>query len=340
MRFFALIVLVLGLATPAYAQFAIPGAETALTISLSPSNPAPRSSVQLTLQSALYDLDTSAITWTVNGKTAAQGIGTKTLNITTGSLGSSLSVLAEVSADNGAASAQTSVSPTSIDLLWESDSYVPPFYRGRALPSAGSSVTLVAIPHFIRDSGSAVPSDQIVYTWKKDGEAIVGASGRGKASARIAGPMLYGNDLVSVEAVSVDGTLSGETSVRIADIEPQLMLYEMHPLFGTLYHRALGAATLIPETEMSFAAVPYFAAVSTPDDSKLAYVWRVNELTVAPDTARPSKLTINAEKSSGIAFVSLALTHATNYYLDLNNAWQITFTKSGSPSGTNDPFRQ
>jgi len=289
----------------------------------------------------LYDLAQSDITWTVNGKIFASDIGLRNIKVTTGDSGSSLFIVANVSAQNGIASQSIRISPASVDLLWESDSYVPPFYKGRALPSAGSSVVVVAVPHFVRSDGKIVASNDITYLWKKDGEELTALSGRGKASVRIAGPLLYGSDTISVEAISnVDG-LSGSASIRIVDVEPTLSLYEVHPLFGVLYNNALGATTFIPDVEMSFLVVPYFAAVHSPADVGLQYEWRVNDQSVLADTTQPNSLTINAEKSSGIALIRLALTHATNFYMSLDNAWRVTFTKNGGTTSAGiDPFRQ
>ena len=333
-------------AVPAYlpaqagAQFTIPGAESSISIELRPAHPAPGSSVELTLQSPLYDLEGSDITWSANGKTIGSGPGAVSATVTVGALGSQTDVTVLVDGDRGLFSSEISIIPTSMDLLWESDSFTPPFYKGRALPSAGSGVTLVAIPHFFRQGGAEVPADQVVYTWKKDGEILGSLSGRGKSSARIRGSLLFGNDVISVEATSLDGAFSGEASARIKDVEPDLILYEDHPLFGVLYHRALIGTTFIPETEMSFTASPYFAAITNADDSNLEYAWRVNEADVVPNPLKPSEITINAEKSSGIARVELSLAHATNYFLDVRGRWGITFTKNGASTGIGDVFHQ
>jgi hypothetical protein len=338
--FLALAVTVAYAPANVHAQFTIPGAQSALIISLSPAHPEPNTSVELLLQSPLYDLTQSDIIWTVNGKVVAHDFGLRKLQLQTGDAGSSLDVSVDITADNGIASANIRVSPSSVDLLWEADSYVPPFYKGRALPSAGSSVTLVAVPHLTRSNGSEVAPGDITYTWKKDGEELASASGRGKASVRIAGPLLYGSDVVSVEAISSADELSGSATIRIADIEPELTLYEVHPLYGTLYHNALGPTTFISEVEMSFAAIPYFASVRSPADAGLEYLWKVNDQAIVPEASEPNALTINAEKSSGLALIRLVLTHATNFYLNLDSAWRLTFTKGGIPTGANDPFRQ
>jgi hypothetical protein len=324
-----------------YAQFTIPGSASAVSVSLSPQYPAPNTTVVLTLESALYDLDTSDITWLENGTQVAAGNGLKTLTVQAGAVGSEVDVEADVAGGSGSASAIASIIPTSIDLLWESNSYVPPFYKGRALPSAGSSVRVVAIPHFSRPGLGIVPSGQIIYTWREDGAVLQSQSGIGKSSAIVDGPSLFGTETISVDAISSDGTISGEAVLRIPDTEPVLTLYEDQPLFGILYHQALGSTTFVPENEMSFAAIPYFVAESGPSAPGLQYDWTVNQTPVSVDPARANEITINAASSSGIALVALALTHATNYFLNAGGTWNITFNKDstgGAPG--NDPFQQ
>ena len=326
----------------AFAQLSTPGAEGAVTISLSPTYPGPNTAVTLTVQSALYDVEQGTITWMVAGKIVAQGVGATTIPITTGAIGSVSQVEADVSTDNGDASAAVNIVPTSIDLLWEASSYTPPFYRGRALPSAGSMITVVAIPHFVRPGGTAVAADQLTYSWKKDGVAIASASGKGKSSATFDSPMLYGTGSITVTAVSSDGALSGQAVLRVADTLPQLVLYEDDPLFGIQYHKPLAKTTSIPETEMSFTAVPYFSP-TTVADPELEYAWNVNGNPVTINAAKPNEITINAVKSSGNAAIGLELTHASNYFLDAQGIWSVTFSRSavnGTSGGATDPFHQ
>ena len=232
--------------------------------------------------------------------------------------------------------AQVAIIPTEIDLLLDSDSYVPPFYRGRALASPGTRVRLEAIPHFVRPGGSEIPASDLTYTWRRNDETIAGVSGPGKSSATIASPVLFGTDIISVEAVSADGALSGSASMRIPSTETVLALYEDHPLYGILYNRALGSQTLIPDSEMTFAAVPYFAQARSADDPTLEYTWRVNDSSVKADAARPSELTINAQNSNGLALVALELASATNVFLRASREWGITLS---AQSGFTDQFR-
>jgi hypothetical protein len=117
---------------------------------------------------------------------------------------------------------------------------------------------------------------------------------------------------------------------RINPVEPVLTLYQNHPLYGILYHQALAPATFVPETEMTFVAVPYFAGVVNENDRALVFDWRVNGKAIAQSQTNPSTLTINAANSSGVALIELVLTHATNFYMDAKGLWNITFSTSAA----------
>jgi hypothetical protein len=332
----AFAVAALFLAAPAYAQFGLPGIENALTIGLTPANPGPGDHVHLTVQSSAIDLSESTTTWTSNGTVIARGVGITSADVVAGSLGTRTNISIEADTQDGTvATAQAIIAPTEIDLLFESDSYVPPFYKGRALPSADTNLILQAVPHFLGSGGLELPTSSIVYTWKKDGQVMGDISGRGKSTAIIPAPLLYGSNTISVDAASSDNTLSGEASVAVSSVDPGIVLYEDHPLFGILYNNALGSSSFIPESEMTFAAVPYFAQIRSPSDPSLQYAWHINGTAIAADPKDPSEVTINASNSSGIALIELEVTDAINYFLDAKGSWGVTLSSS---SGGNDAF--
>ncbi|PIR84179.1 hypothetical protein COU18_00280 [Candidatus Kaiserbacteria bacterium CG10_big_fil_rev_8_21_14_0_10_51_14] len=321
---------------PAYAQVGLPGIENSVLITYSPVYPEPGDAVRLSAQSSILDLSKSNVLWRVNGKVIAQGTGVTSADVTLGALGVATNVEVSVAAqDDIVASAQATIIPTELDLLVDSDSYVPPFYRGRAYISPGTRVILRAIPQFKRPGGSYVSDTNINFTWKKNGEVIGSASGRGRSSAVITAAHLFGTERITVEARSTDGLFAHEASYSLSPLQPTLMLYQDHPLFGLMYHQALGPTNFIPDVEMTFVAVPYFAEAQRPEDFALIYAWRVNGKAIPSSAASPNAITINAENSSGRALLGLELTHATNYFLDAKGSWSITF----SDSTTLDLFR-
>jgi hypothetical protein len=232
------------------------------------------------------------------------------------------------------ASATATIAPSELDLLVDSDSYVPPFYRGRALPSAGTTLHLQAIAHFKDKSGAMVPDTAITYTWKRNGSNVA-SSGLGKSTAVLPAPVLFGSDTISLIA-QTSGGQTAQTSITIGSQEPILLLYEDHPLFGIMYERALPSRTTIADSEMTFAATAYFAQIVGPNDPRLTYSWMVNRSAIKTNPTDPSEITINADNSTGIARIDLSLSHSTNIFMDAQGSWGITFQKISGVSG--DPF--
>ncbi len=333
------VVSILGAASVAYAQSAFFGAASGITITTTPEHPGANAHVHLAAASPAINLDRSDITWYADNAAIAQGAGVKEADIITGPLGSETRVLVVAqSADGTSVSGEAFIRPTEVDLLWESDSYVPPLYRGRALPSAGGALRVEAVARFETPDGAAVPDSDIIYTWRRNGSVQQSESGRGKSSAILPAPALFGTDTISVDAVSADGALSGSASASVPSTEPLLMLYEDHPLYGLMMHQALLAQTSISDSEMAFAAVPYFAPVQSPNDPRLNYAWQVNGTNVPPDGTQPNEITINADKSNGLAQVALALTRAADWSMNAKGVWSISFSAAGIAPGA-DPFR-
>jgi len=314
----------------ASAQVGVPNIGSDLTIALSPDHPSANTLVHLVARTALIDLSKSRLVWTANGKVIAEGVGVTSADVVVGDAGTELDVILTVKGNDGTElSTAATIIPASVDILVESDSYTPPFYRGRALPSAGTNLRLEAIPHFSRE-GSPVDGSELLYTWRRNGSVIAAVSGKGSSRVTIPAPHLFSSDRISVEVRAPDDAQIGEASVRIPSVEPHLALYENHPLFGFRHSLALGASTFIPDAEMSFQAVPYFSEARSASDPLLHYAWRVNEVPVAGDTAKPSELTINAANSNGVALISLELTHATNFYIQSAHTWNVTFSSNVS----------
>lgn len=326
----------LGFATPAHAQFGLTNIGDALSIGFSPATPGPGDTVTVSVQSSLVDITGSDILWQADGKKIAEGRGVDSASVKAGALGVETRVEVTVTTPDGtSASTEATINPTELDLLVDSDSYTPPFYRGWPRPSAGTAVRIQAFPRF-RRGNAMVPASELIYTWRRNDEVLGSISGRGKSAAVIPVEHLFSTDTISVEARSADDQLSHISSVPVTAEEPVLNLYEDHPLYGVLYHHALSASTLIPGVEATFAVVPFFAQARSVYDPALNFDWRVNSVKIPVNPKNPSTLTINAENSSGVAFIELDVTHATNFYLDAKNEWNISFS---SGTGIFDQFR-
>ncbi|MBV9159749.1 MAG: hypothetical protein JO019_04100 [Candidatus Kaiserbacteria bacterium] len=323
---------ILFFAAPAFAQLSLPGGGNSLTIGIDPVAPRPGDRVALSLSTSLYDLDASTITWQVNGTTIASGVGVKNASFRAGALGSADDISVELVDGDAVASAETRLTPASVDLLWESDSYVPPFYRGRALPTPGTSIRLFAIPYLTK-TGRTYAADQLIYTWKVNGAVVSSLSGRGKASARIPAPDLFDQKTVTVDVASPDKSVAASASVTISTGDPLVRLYEDHPLFGVEYFRALPPNFFLNESEMTFIAIPYFAKAQRGNSANLTHEWRVNGTPVAAAGDRTDEITLSAGNTGGLAHLELSVGDRTNILSQAAGTWDITFTKSGGAPG-------
>jgi hypothetical protein len=150
-------------------------------------------------------------------------------------------------------------------------------------------------------------------------------SGRGKSSISLPISSFAESDEISVSVINADKTLSAEGRAVISAAEPIVRLYIDHPLYGVLYHRALPQELQVSDTEMSFAAIPFFVSAQNPNEAGFSYVWRVNRQDIEPNADRPNTLTINAGPAGGEAALELSLSHKQNFLFDGRGSWTINF---------------
>jgi len=322
------------------AQLTLPNLGTPLIFSLSPEFPTPNNSVTVTAQSFSTDLSSATISWYVNGSLLVRGVGRTSVDVATGDVGTETIVAASIAtSENTTLFDQIAIRPTSVSLLWEANSYTPPFYKGRALPSAGTIVRAEARSVFTRPNGSSVPRDSLLYTWKKNGQVIAGSSGKGKWSMKTTAPALFGEDILSVTVESEDRTLQGNALVRIPSTEPVLTLYEDSPLLGVTYYRSLSKNISVESSETTFALVPFFTSAETLFDRTLLYTWKIDGVTIPTDSADPFRIILTApEGVSGTASLDVIVEHISNFFQTGSNSWTFSVSEEAIP--TSDPFRR
>ncbi len=287
----------------------------------------PGASVTIAAQSSLIDLDRASLTWWVNGVHDETADGNKTFTTKAGVLGSETTVVAVIDGANGLhAEPKVTVRPTTLALLWEGDGYTPPLYRGRTLTSPGSNVIAQAEAQFIR-KGVATPPQNILYTWRLNGQRLGDVSGRGKNSVRIPITELFGDAILTVEATSLDSVFHAEQSVRIPQVEPQILLYRDHPLLGIDYHHAIPETATFADSEITVAALPYFSNTRSPFDKTISYDWTIENKRIAPDDANPFLVTLSlAEKTFGSTKVGVFLRSSVNVLQSAQKQWSISLS--------------
>lgn len=304
---------------------------TPLTLTMTPEYPAPGETVQLSVSSYALDINRSTIVWKAGDTVIKEGEGESQATITAGNVGSVTTITVEVTSESGQfGTGEARIAPADIQILWSTDSYVPPFYKGKKI--AGPSAKIDAYARVEFSNGTrAVAEKDIIYTWYRGNTVLSAISGRGKSRVTLTGPV-FGTETFRVVAESVDRSRYAEGEMRVTAQESQLKLYEHHPLYGILYHRAFVGDVNTVEKELRVTAVPYFAHTNSPHS--LSYEWTVNDTPVTAHPEEPETLTINASGFTGDINLRLTAMNPSDLLMRSLGSWRIVF---GGSSGMFSP---
>lgn len=247
-----------------------------LNVGVTPKNPGPMEKVRVTIESYLSDMNKATISWALDGKIIEHGVGKTAFSFQNGPSGKTTHLTISIITNTGdRVTKELSWSPIGLTILWEADTYTPPFYRGKALLSPQAKVRTVAIPDNTGEQ-NALGAGNLVYVWEKDGTIVPEASGYGKNFFSFVAPKPFEKATVKVRASSLDDTLSSETRINLPLSEPVILFYEKHPLLGVWYNRPFDTDVTLNKKEFSVSAEPYFFSNEQSDTPALEYDWAVN----------------------------------------------------------------
>lgn len=307
---------------PLIASAAFTSTAAPLDIGMSPLYPHPGDTVTVTIADYGGNTSNTAYVWSVNGKIVEQGIGKSSISLTAGAIGTAevVSVLA-VEAGTPRSAATLTIRPSSVDIIWEGQTYTPPFFIGRPLPNGKSPITLLAIPHISFGAGDVAEND-LIYTWKVNGVIASAQSGFGKSSATIV-PAQFGQAFtVSVMAETRSGTGAAENIATIQPQTPTILVYEHAPLLGVRFEKTVVDTFALNEAEASFVAYPLF--VGSAD--ALLYTWKLDGQAFAVDRLKPRAVTFKKVGSGGgTRNVSISFQNALNFLERGENSFSLAF---------------
>ena len=306
-RFFLLSVFFLPLIS--FAQ-SIPGIANPVSIDMSPTNPGPGDTVVLTADSSSFDVNSVLLTWTVDGKVISQGAGDKTVTLSAPALGvkSVIDLSAQVPS-LGTFTASETISPALVNLIWEAQTSVPPFYEGKALLGWGATYKVVAVPE-VSENGTIVNPSRLVYTWSKNYSVDAGKSGYGKNTYQSDGSINYtrGGDIIGLTVATQDGSVSTEGSITVSPITPSLLIYLESPLYGVMYNESL-AETSLSGDSITLRAEPFFFSDVTSAIGAL--VWNMNGSAVSGFAGNPSITLVRQDKNAGTSVLEASIQSPT-----------------------------
>ena len=289
----------------------IPGIKEPVTFQVSPQFPKPNTDVSVSAQSYSTDLDRAEFTWYVNGKLFRKGFGIPTITLPSGKSGSETTVSVTVAtSDIGNIKNEVVIKPSDVSLVWKSDGYTPPFYKGKPLELYGSSFTVVAIPEFFNTSGKRIDPSTLVYTWEKNGDVDGSQSGYGKSSfTEKQTSYVRGGDDISVTVSTITHDQGAVGSVTISPTASDIVFYENSPLYGIIYEKALMDTFNLENEELAIHAELFNISTKNPLSGTVSYDWLLND---APITTFKDKNEIVLRKTgiqNGQSNISLNIQH-------------------------------
>lgn len=317
---------------PLFAQ-ALDSSAAPVQYTVTPQSPAPNTRVLIEVAGVGSFLGNSTITWSRDGKMVLSGTGASSYSFTTGNPGTETEVTVSIqSSQYGLLSRTFDFNPSSVDLVWEADTTVPPLYPGKALMSPGSDVRVAAFPNILSGRSTRAISD-LSFQWTRNGQAQRDASGLGRNIFSFTGNQLHPSEIVSVDVVS-EGTTLAHNEITIPASSPLLLFYAKDPLRGVLYDTALLGAAALPGEESIVHAEPYFFSRKSLSAGLLQYSWMLNGQGVSgPDSERGELVLRQTGSGSGSAELTAELQNTDDTKLLQGAAASLTIL-----FGSSNPF--
>lgn len=301
--------------------FAAAASSGALQLNMSPQYPQPGDTVTLTATDYSANPDSLLYVWSVNNSVVLQGIGVKSFVLSAGTTGSEQTVTVTTTQNGIEHTGTAIVRPAGVDMIWEGETSVPPFYAGRPLPNAQSAVTVLAVPHLMSGK-TELDASSLIYSWKVNDVPVTSASGYGKPFFTTTPPTFGEPFTVSVHVETADGTGAAEGSATITPEKPRIVTYEDAALLGVRFEKTIPNAFPFVTDEVSFAAFPLFAS----NTNALSYQWTLDGTPFSVDPARPGAVTFRKTGSeSGTHAITFSFTNPNKFLEHAATSFTLNF---------------
>ena len=211
-----------------------------------------------------------------------------------------------------------SISAQTVDLLWQGNTYVSPFYKGKSLWSRQSQIVFMAIPNGLGNR------DSLVYRWIKNGTVLGSLSGPGKNTLTLTDTVLSRAQTIRVEIVAEDdyeSSILAQALVRLTPVSPMVAVYENNPIYGFLFQKEVSGNYRLKGEEVTFAAFPLFFTALDRTDPRLGYEWQ----TVGTQESSSSVTYRAPEGLAGSSQVSLRVSSATKIMQGSSKSFLVQF---------------
>lgn len=298
--------------TKAFAQVQ----NTDISIDISPAFPKANQNVTAKLNTYVIDLSRANITWLINEQEVAIGIGKKTFSFTTGGVGENTTITAKIETIEGQSLIKSiRIVGTDVDMLWEAtDSYVPPFYKGKALVAREGTFKVVALPSIQSKIGQINPNN-LSYTWKRDYKGQPSASGWGKSAFVFKQSYLDKVSNIEVKVGDIYGTVNTSGKITLQGTQPKILFYEKSPLLGMQMQTSLNNTGFqVAKEGSTLVAVPYFFSPSDLNSANLKWEWFTGGNPISTPTIKNELSVKGVEGKSGTSRIKLIINNTKTLF--------------------------
>ncbi len=251
--------------------------ENDISATVTPEIPGPQENISIIFSSFSIDINRVMFVWKVDGKTELSGIGKTNFTMKSGPVGSKKTIVATLNYQGDSLTKTFIIQPASLDLLWEAvDTYRPPFYKGKTLPSSEAKIKIVAQPDIKGIAGKQVSVSNMLFFWKRNYTTAQAASGYAKSSFTFKHNYLNKNEVVSVVGTDFESGKSASATFSLNLSKPKILFYGVTSDLGIWFNGALSNNQAIPASLSQIFAAPYSFAPREVKNQEFSFAWSVN----------------------------------------------------------------
>jgi hypothetical protein len=314
----------------------VPTSVQGIDLKLSADNPVPGQQLTVTAESYVSDLDSSNITWMLNGSLYQKGIGITSIQVKAPGLGKKLTVaVSAITSDNRELKTSIDIGSGNIDIIVENEGYTPPFFSGKVRLSYQNNYRIIAVPHLADSSGKEYDPKTLVYQWTKDTKVMQDQSGYGKQIFIWQDDVVPRQRMINVRAITGDGKAQAEKIVMLQAQGPFVTFYNNDSLYGPLYNKAIGNSVGLGKSgELSVLAVPYGFNKPLDGVGNLSFSWLVNSIEQTALFASQSIILRAPQNTGGSSDIQLQVKNDTDILQGAQNGFTAVFSAQGSQTAT------
>lgn len=301
-----------------------------VSIDISPSQPEAGQEVKIYVESSITDLNRATITWYRDGKTISTGVGITSTNIIAPNSGQSTTIIASIKSFEGRDIRKViTVTPTTIDLIWETNGYTPNLYKGRAAYVLGNTITITAIPHFFDANKKMIDPANLIYVWKKGDRVIQKDSGYGKNSVTVQSGVTDDDVEIEVQVTNKNSTVSGRAGLSVSPQNTKLRFYEDNDVYGLMLNKQTTIHKL-NKPDVRITAIPFYFSIPDLINERVDFTWSVNGTDATELQGDTSINLAKDEGSEGNAEISLKAANLNHIFERAENSFSVFFTNENS----------